>query len=172
MWADFANLVYVLAQHPEPHRRLREECASWNTQEQLKLSYDKLDTSILDSLTFLDSVIKEAYRWSPTLRFLFAKTLLPIARDTYIVPDSWRVALPTYTVTHHETLYQKPQRFVPDRIQPELAASFNFTPQGPASKFGQVRTTRHCMFAASVIALYLLVLCVCSAVLVVVPSYA
>lgn len=104
--------IFWLSKHPEVQRKIKDELFE-------KRAQDDLTISIIDSLTYLDCVIKEVLRITPpvavTQRTLTCDDRLP--ESGYLLRKGESVLVPIECLAH-DTRYWNidPERFYPDRF--------------------------------------------------------
>jgi len=118
---------YLLAKHPWAEAKLQQELATVLGGRPPK--YEDLE-----NLPYTRQVIQEAMRLYPPAPSL--ETRQPIADDVVCgrnIPKGAPVAIMPWILHRHETLWDQPNRFEPDRFSPENSAGrdrFAFLPFG------------------------------------------
>jgi cytochrome P450 len=108
-----ANLVLLLAQHPEALQRCREEQRGAGPHEPLTLEG-------LRELPWLHQVLQEGLRLIPPAGGVFRVTTQDVACGGYRIPQGWRLIL-GINGTHRLPPWTDPGRFDPERLGPERA---------------------------------------------------
>jgi len=101
---------YLISQHPEVEERLANEL---NT---LPTSFEFED---LPKFSYARQIIEEAMRLYPAGWLLSRKALGDDRLGDYFVPAGTELYLPVYFLQRHPDLWDQPDRFNPDRFQPE-----------------------------------------------------
>jgi cytochrome P450 len=117
---------YLLAQHPEVHRRLHAE-----VDEVLGERLPTLDD--IPHLPFVSGVFAEALRLYPVAAMIFRRALEDHPVGDYVIPRGGIVILSQYVMHRDRRFYPNPDVFDPDRWAPEMRASrprFSYFPFG------------------------------------------
>jgi cytochrome P450 len=111
--STLANLVLLLAQHPEVLERCREEQRGAALDEPLTLER-------LRDFPYLHQVVLEALRFIPPVGGLMRVMTQDMEYGGYRLPKGWRVML-SLSATHHSEAWTAPERFDPERMGPGRA---------------------------------------------------
>ncbi len=111
--STLANLVLLLAQHPEVLRRCEAEQGGAALDEPLTLER-------LRAFPYLHQVLLEGLRFIPPVGGLMRVMTRDAEFGGYRIPQGWRVLL-AIGATHYQTPWTEPERFDPDRMGPERA---------------------------------------------------
>jgi cytochrome P450 len=101
---------YLISQHPEVEERLANELNALTT------SFEFED---LPKFSYARQIIEEAMRLYPAGWLLSRKALGDDRLGDYFVPAGTELYLPVYFLQRHPDLWDEPDRFNPDRFQPE-----------------------------------------------------
>lgn len=113
------GLCFLMWELSQPH----------NMEFQRKLQHELRNASLdasLDSLVYLDAVIKEALRYSPPIPMSLPRYVPAGGRsiDGYFIPEHTIVSCQPYTVHRScEEVFPEPDRFYPDRWLEEKGAA-------------------------------------------------
>jgi cytochrome P450 len=108
-----ANLMLLLAQHPETLQRCREEQRGAGVHEPLTLEG-------LRELPWLHQVLQEGLRFIPPVGGVFRVTTQDVACGGYRIPRGWRLIL-GINGTHRLPPWMAPEHFNPERMGPGRA---------------------------------------------------
>lgn len=106
---------YLLAQHPEIERRLHEEL-------DFKLGGRLPTADDLAKLPYADKVIREALRLYPPAWRIGRTASRPIHVGDYVLPAGAAIVMSQWVTQRDERWFPNPERFDPDRWDPEPAA--------------------------------------------------
>ncbi|BAY83727.1 cytochrome P450 [Calothrix parasitica NIES-267] len=109
-----ASMCFLLAQHPEVFKKVREE------QKQLGLS-QPLNSENLKQMTYLDQVIKEVLRFSPPVGGGFREVIESCEFNGYLIPKGWTVSYAVPKTHQDNNIYTEPLNFDPERFAPSRA---------------------------------------------------
>jgi cytochrome P450 len=106
-----AWFIFLMSKHPHVQNKLKKELSQYDVQ--------RLSIEQLDSMIYLDSVLREVYRFVPpvvgTLRTLIADDQLP-ATGVYLRKGD-QVLIPFYNLNRDERYCEGP--IPPDQFHPE-----------------------------------------------------
>ena len=109
----------LLAGHPEVQEKLYNEIKN---------------SPNIESITYLKLVINEAMRLYPAFPVLSRKTAVDCQLGDYKIPKNTNVVIPIYVMQRHESNWDKPLEFIPERfLDPSAEKSYAFLPfsRGP-----------------------------------------
>lgn len=109
----------LLACHPEIQEKLYNEIKN---------------NPNIESLTYLKLVMNEAMRLYPAFPVLSRKTAVDCQLGPYKIPKNTNVVIPIYVMQRHESNWEKPLEFIPERfLDPAAEKSYAFLPfsRGP-----------------------------------------
>ncbi|MUG94023.1 cytochrome P450 [Scytonema sp. UIC 10036] len=135
------SMFMFLAQSPEVLATARAEQRQLEFKEPLTLEH-------LKQMTYLDLVVKEVLRVTPSASFGFRKVIKEFEFNGYRIPQDW-IAVYVMRRTHQDSsIYTQPERFDPQRFAPERAEDkakpFGYVPFGggmrecPGKEFGKL----------------------------------
>jgi cytochrome P450 len=132
VFAELAEMVRRLRDHPEVHQRLAREIA--------ERAPAALTLETLAGMPYLAQVVSEVKRLCPVVPAIFGRARHDFSFDGFAIPAGsmvmWSVT-PSHT-THG--VYSEPDRFDPDRFSPERAEDRRhehaFVPQGAGAPTG------------------------------------
>lgn len=104
----------VLADHPEVEARILDEIAG--------LGADPAPEA-LDRLAFTRQVVLEVMRLYPPAPLIVRRTAEEVRLGDTVIPAGESVHVPVYALHRHQSLWDRPDVFDPDRFAPELTAS-------------------------------------------------
>jgi cytochrome P450 len=114
-----ANLMswslYLLSQHPQQARRLRDE-----VREVLGGRPPRMDD--LPNLVYTRMVLDEAMRLYPPAWAVSRESLQPDQIGGYQMPAGSQVSLSAFVTHRHPKFWEDPERFDPERFTPERSA--------------------------------------------------
>lgn len=109
-----ANLMLLLAQHPDVLARARAEVVAAQLSPQL-------DLDELKRLPYLNAVLNESMRCVTPVGGTFRVMLEDVAYKGYRIPKGWTVRLEIAGHHHHSEVWTAPEAFDPERWSPERA---------------------------------------------------
>jgi cytochrome P450 len=122
---------YLLDKHPEVRERLRAEA--------VEVLGDRLPTyEDLNRLTYTNMVIQEVMRLYPPVWILTRQAQEEDEVGGYRVPAGADVLVCPYTLHRHPAFWPEPNRFLPDRFAPDVAADrprYAYIPFGAGPRF-------------------------------------
>ncbi|MDN3354738.1 cytochrome P450 [Actinomadura sp. DC4] len=122
---------YLLDKHPEVRDRLRAEA--------VEVLGDRLPTyEDLTRLTYANMVIQEVMRLYPPVWILTRQAQEEDEVGGYRVPAGADVLICPYTLHRHPAFWPEPDRFLPDRFAPDVAADrprYAYIPFGAGPRF-------------------------------------
>jgi cytochrome P450 len=127
------SVWYLLSQHPEVEAKLHREidAAPARAATDLKLS---------ESLSYTRRIIHEALRLYPPVWVISRRSIAADRLAGYQIPAGAELLLSPYLVHRHPRFWPDPERFDPDRAEPEA--------QGAGSLFARIpfgAGARHCI---------------------------
>jgi cytochrome P450 len=132
--------LYALATNPEHQKACRKEICDLlraRKNEDDNISYDDLS-----KLNYLTMVIKESMRLYSTVPIITRCPSQDIEVKGHVIPKGCNVLLHLYVMHHNPGVWPEPDKFIPDRFHPDIAAgrnAYNFVPfsAGPRNCIGQ-----------------------------------
>jgi cytochrome P450 len=122
---------YLLDKHPEVRERLRAEA--------VEVLGDRLPVyADLNRLTYTNMVIQEVMRLYPPVWILTRQAQEEDEVGGYRVPAGADVLVCPYTLHRHPAFWPEPDRFLPDRFAPDVAADrprYAYIPFGAGPRF-------------------------------------
>jgi retinoid hydroxylase len=121
-----ASFCLLTAQHPNVLKKLREEQASLNPMGTLTLDH-------LQSMTYLEQVLKEVMRLIPPVGGGFRSAIATFEFAGYRIPQGWNIQYQIAQTHQDQDLYPESDRFNPDRFAPNNSvdkSSFGYIPFG------------------------------------------
>jgi len=137
--SSLSHVVYCLAMYPAIQERLYKEIMEFQKSNKNYLEE-------MNSLKYLDVVVKESLRFLPTVPRMERRTSKDCYLEGIFMPKDTMIIVPIYTLCHDERYFENPQVFNPDRflsenINNDLEEILNqvFLPfaSGPRSCIGQ-----------------------------------
>ena len=122
---------YLIDRHPEVWKRLHAEAASV-LEDRLPRYED------LARLTYTSMVIEEVMRLYPPVWILTRLAQQEDEIGGYHVPANSDVLISPYTLHRHPRFWDAPERFDPDRFDPEISANrprYSYIPFGAGPRF-------------------------------------
>jgi cytochrome P450 len=110
--------LYLLSRHPSVEERLRREVAAVTGGAPLRAEH-------IDALSYTKQVIQEAMRLYPPAPVIVREAQRDIRLGGRIVKAGTVIYVPLYAVHRHEALWQKPDRFDPERFDPDAVKARN-----------------------------------------------
>jgi cytochrome P450 len=104
----------VLADHPAVEARILDEIAGLGTDPA---------PEALDRLAFTRQVVLEVMRLYPPAPLIVRRTAEEVRLGDTVIPAGESVHVPVYALHRHQSLWDRPDVFDPDRFAPELTAS-------------------------------------------------
>ncbi|KAJ3616130.1 hypothetical protein MTP99_004897 [Tenebrio molitor] len=127
--------IFCLANHPEVQAKaLEEQRELFGSNKNPSPTY-----ADLQSMKYLEQVIKEALRLYPTVPFFGRKTNQPIV-DGSIIPEGITITLFAYAIHRDPQYFEDPEKFNPsrfDKIDGKLPYCFIPFSAGPRNCIGQ-----------------------------------
>ncbi|XP_076815326.1 cytochrome P450 4V2-like [Clavelina lepadiformis] len=113
--------IYYIGSHPEVQKRIHDELD--------KVFGDDVDRNPtmdeLKRLQYLEQVIKEALRLSPSVPLIARVTTEDCEMDGYLIPKGTQAAIFIYALHHNPEVWEEPERFDPDRFNKENSIGRN-----------------------------------------------
>ena len=103
---------FLLSEHPEAERRVREEIRS-------VVGSDRPSMAHVREFEYTEWVINEAMRLYPPVYTLFRTPTRPVELAGYDVPEGAAVMLPQWAVHRSDRFWDDPESFDPERWRPE-----------------------------------------------------
>jgi retinoid hydroxylase len=132
VFAELAELVRRLQEHPDVRERLTREVAD--------RAPAAVSLETLAGLPYLARVIDEVKRLCPVVPAIFGRARHDFSFDGFRVPAGWMVMWPVTPSHVAHGVYSNPTAFDPDRFSPERAEQTRhehaFAPQGAGSPTG------------------------------------
>lgn len=122
--SSLTSFALLVAQHPAVLDRLRDEQAAFDPDRPLTVAD-------LDSMTYLDWTLREVLRLIPPVGGGFRRTIAPTEYGGYQIPAGWSVLYQINRTHEDPSLYNQPERFDPDRWNPDR-------PDSPDQVFGYI----------------------------------
>lgn len=110
--------IYLLSQAPSIRARVEAEA------EEI-LGEGPLDSTRLDKLVMTRAVIDEALRLYPPVPFMSRAALADDRIGTLKIPRGSLVAIVPYVLHRHESLWEEPDAFIPERFLPDRRAQID-----------------------------------------------
>jgi cytochrome P450 len=114
-----AWFIHMMSKHPQVQAKIKKELAEYNLQ--------RLSNEQLDSLVYLDCVIREVFRFIPiamgSLRTLTADDRLP--KSGFQLKKGEHVFIPFYNLARDPRYWSDPDQFYPERFLNESEAINN-----------------------------------------------
>jgi cytochrome P450 len=107
---------YLLAQHPDVEQKLHEELDSLLQGRPPALAD-------LKNLPYTEKVLQEAMRLYPPVWNMSRQALADVEIGGYIIPKGSEVNLNTYAMHHDPRWWEEPERFLPERFNPDRQTS-------------------------------------------------
>lgn len=137
------HIAYCLALNPEVQERLHREVQDFHSRNQ-KGNY----LEEMNSLEYLDAVIKESLRYLPSVPRMERRSSrdcrLETEKGSLFIPKDTMIIIPIYTLGHDEQYFKEPEKFNPDRFliknsdeEPMMNQVFLPFAAGPRSCIGQ-----------------------------------
>jgi cytochrome P450 len=104
-----------LARHPDVLRRAREE------QREIARGGGSMVLERLEEMPYLDQTLLEAERLHPPFTGSFRAAAVPFEFNGFGVPAGWRILYSIAGTHQAEEAFPEPERFDPDRFNPEHA---------------------------------------------------
>ncbi|GAB1539350.1 cytochrome P450 [Scytonema sp. NUACC21] len=134
-------MCMLLAQSPEVLATARAEQQQMGLEKPLTLEH-------LKQMNYLEQVVKEVLRVTPSATFGFRKVIKEFEFNGYRIPQNW-IAVYVIRRTHQDSsIYTQPELFDPQRFAPERAEDkakpFGYVPFGggmrecPGKEFGKL----------------------------------
>jgi cytochrome P450 len=126
---------YLLAQHPDIEARLHTEIDSLLRDASGNVRLPTADD--LPRLEYARRIIAEAMRLYPPIWAVGRRALADVQIGGYTLPAGALVLIPQYVVHHDARWWPDPERFDPERWQPEVADTrpkFSFFPFGGGTR--------------------------------------
>ncbi len=105
---------HLLATHPEITKRLRDDIQRVTGGGRITMKH-------LSDLPYLDQVIKESMRISPSVWVFMKEPTEDVVLGGYKVPKGAQVMISPYVTHHDPRWFPSPETFDPDRFTPERA---------------------------------------------------
>jgi cytochrome P450 len=124
-------MFYLLSQHPEVERRLREEIGA-------VLGGRAPTLADLPSLDYTNQVIAESMRCYPAFWAMTRETIADDEIGGYPIPAKSLVVVSPFVTHKHPGFWEEPDRFDPDRFRKERTADrhrFAYFPFGAGPRF-------------------------------------
>ena len=132
VFAELAEMVWRLHQHPDVRQRLAREIAA--------CAPAALSLESLAAMPFLAQVVNEVKRLCPVVPAIFGRARHTFSCDGYSIPAGWMVMWPVTPSHTSHGVYTNPTAFDPDRFSPERAEHTRhehaFVPQGAGPPTG------------------------------------
>lgn len=132
VFAELAEMVRRLYEHPDVHQRLAGEIA-----ERAPAS---LSLETLAAMPYLAQVVSEVKRLCPVVPAIFGRARHTFSFDGFSIPAGAMVMWPVTPSHTSHGVYTNPEAFDPDRFSPERAEDHRhehaFVPQGAGSPTG------------------------------------
>ena len=107
---------YLLAQHPAVEQKLHEELD--------RVLQGRVPTlADLQHLLYTEQVLQESMRLYPPIWNMSRQALMDVEIGGYIIPKGSEVNLNTYAMHHDPRWWQEPERFLPERFDPDQQTS-------------------------------------------------
>ncbi|XP_063709030.1 cytochrome P450 4d2-like [Culicoides brevitarsis] len=113
--------VYLLAKHPEEQEKVFKEIKT-------KIQSGPLTLRDLNSLSYLDNVLKESFRLFPPVFSIVKEPVEDLPVRDFMVPKNTAIILNTYGIQHNEKNFEDPEVFNPDRFNKEYFGQNVFLP--------------------------------------------
>ena len=119
----FSWTLFLLAQHPEVMRKLADELEQQTTG-------DEPTFAELESLTYLDCVIRESMRVLPASSYSQRVTSEPATLGPLNLPKGTPVIFSQYITHHREDVFEDPHVFRPERWTDISPSAYEYLPFG------------------------------------------
>jgi cytochrome P450 len=107
---------YLLAQHPAVEQKLHKEVDT-------VLEGKAPTLADLKNLPYTEQVLQEAMRLYPPVWSMSRQALTDVEIGGYIIPKGSEVNLNTYAMHHDPRWWEEPERYIPERFNPDRQAS-------------------------------------------------
>lgn len=115
--ASLVYAIYLLAKHPEALQRCHEE-QDWIRGE----CGDQMTLNELRQMKYLEQCISESLRLYPVLPLIGRSLSEDIELGGFVVPSGSEILIPVYELHRHADVYPEPEKFDPERFNPENCA--------------------------------------------------
>jgi cytochrome P450 len=116
-------VLFLLAQHPEVMRELHEEF-------QTVLGGQTPSPEQLDQLPVLDRVLRESMRVLPASSYSQRMAVAPVELGPFKLSPGSMVVFSQFITHHMPSLYEQPERFLPDRWKTITPSPYAYLPFG------------------------------------------
>lgn len=136
-------ILYNLAKHPDVQRKVYEEVCN-----QFGDSHERVTLKDLNSLRYLDLVIKESLRLYPIVPYFGRKLREDVTVNGFTLPRHSNVYISPFGMGRDENIFPDPMTFNPDRFDVETTTEkfnpFAFVPfsAGPRNCIGTLWISR------------------------------